>query len=299
VKLSVATTIAACLSMGAGVHAQDTYPFPPIPKTQLTGNTRDPAEYQRLSDGGDGLATTYLASRVRCKPNDAPCINGARELWKKAISQGETTGIVAERLLALDGDPSLAGTYQSSTSVCGNTIEKSDALIKAITAIDLPDKQSPTPRTRESWQTSRAEGSLGSTLILMSNRDAGMQVFLIYHDGKLKIARVVTILLHQGGKELVEQINKQVATDICPSWQGLDRAWENYLPGVLAWPPRGVHVNGPHAWFAMMGVVPDIMWYDLYVDPYHNPFTSAFTSAFKEHFAPEKVTPANPTAPSK
>jgi hypothetical protein len=291
-KLSFTAAIAACLLACAPLWAEDSYPFPPIPKSQVTENTRDPAEYQRLSDGGDGLATTYLASRVHCKLGNAPCINNARELLKKAIAQGETTAIVSERLLALQLDPSLAGTYQSSTSVCGNTIETSDELIKAITAINWPGKQS---LTRANWQIERAKGSLGSTLFVLSNQGTGVAVMLIYHDGNLRIARVFTNLLQQGDKNLVNQINKQISTDICPNWKGLDRAWENYIPGVLAWPPRGVHVNGPHAWFAMMGVVPDIMWYDLYVEPLHNPFTSAL----KEHFAPDGTAPASPAGSSK
>ena len=290
-KPSFAAAIAACLLVCVPLRAEDSYRFPPIPKTQVTENTHEPADFKRLSDGGDGVATSVLASQARCKPDDVPCLNSARELWKKAIAQGETTAIVADRLLALKLDPSLAGTYQSSAAVCGNTIGTSDALIKAITAINPPAKPSPAPRTQDSWQTARAKGSEGSTLISMYNRDTGMDVMLIYHDGNLKIVRVFTNLLRQGGSDLVRHTNKQVAIDICPDWKGLDQAWEDYIPGVLAWPPRGVHVTGPRAWFAMMGVIPDIMWYDLYVDPLHNPFTSALS----ERFAPEKPAPENPS----
>jgi hypothetical protein len=271
----------------AVTYAVDTLPsladdsFPKVRKSRLKDETPSSAELQRLSDGGDGLATTYLAERMLCLPQDSKCLEAKKSLLAKAIAQGEMTAVAYSRMLDLSLDPSRATTYRFADAVCGQQSDGKTKLIAAITAIQIPQHTI-------KWEVTERSGSLGSQLVLITNEDIPKQILLVYHGGKLQVARVFTIFLKlrktalsdKESEQLDLRVNRGVAAAVCPDWKGLEAATDSYLHQVVIWPPQGVHIAGPGAWFAMLAVVPDIAWYDLYADPCHDPFTSVLIEDF-------------------
>lgn len=275
---------AGALALVPAAFADDA--FPPIPKTGVKDMAADKAELEKLSSAGDGLATVYLALQLDCQSPDAACLTQQRTLLKKAIAQGETTAIAMDRLIDVRDDPTRAAAYRISSSVCGQRIENSDALISAITKNKIPAYKL-RPRDNEEWKTARIDGALGSKLISISN--SAMSILLVYHDGDLQIARIFTLLLEIGSQtdfgskerwRSTEILNEQVPQIICPDWAGVGTAAKEYLNASMKTPPRGVHVTGKQAWLAVTAVVPDIAWADLYVDPFHDPYTSTLQEEF-------------------
>lgn len=262
------------LCAGAPAYAQG---FPEFPVRYEERYPQDEAGLRRRSESGDGYATLALAERLQC--NSAACEARRNQLYRRAAEQNETMAPALQRVRAVRADASEASRRQIGSSVCGRTAADVEAILVGIRGLEFPVRNG-----QQGWRGGEGVGDRGARMVAVAR--GPVSASFILSGERLVIVRLMINVLEVGPSESdgesVLQTTGAIAEAVCPNWTGLREAVRDYGWSALrTWPPRGIHVDGPSTWFAVMGVTPDILWYDLYVDPRHNPFTSGMEERFQ------------------
>lgn len=251
--------LAVCLSTGAAAA-----PLPEFPMLQELHYPQDEAGIRARMGAGEGYATLRVALQTQCGADDEACWARIAQLYALAESRGQSAAPAFLRLRLIEANRARAEDYAIGDSVCGRHREELPEIVRRIASINYP------VRGLRAWTIEERRGSLGSERVIVTK--GAVSAHLTFSGERLMSARVFTNFLEAGSSRreirAVQRANAEIAHAICPQWAELDDAIPDYMMGVaLSWPPQAVHADGPSVWLAATGVMPDIFWFDLYVDP--------------------------------